>query len=209
MTFSGKRFRTVLLAAYLVSIAAAADKDHEQLRIQPAASYPYKQTNDGITIAADVYETGDKVKAAFGKHNPYDYGVLPILVVIDNHSSKAIRVDRLMADYQTQGHGRVEATPAQDLKYLHGSSRPQANPAPLPIPGLPGIGRSHKNPLGDWEIEGRAFAAKVIPPNETAGGFFYFQTGHRSNSSLYLTGLEEAGTGKEILYFEIPLAPVQ
>ena len=213
MTFSGKCFRIVLLAycvsASFVSIAEAGDNDHEQLKILPAASYPYKQTNEGITIAADVYETGEKVKAAFGKHNPYDYGVLPILVVIENHSAKAIRVDRLTADYQTQGHGRVEATPAQDLKYLHGSAQPRANPAPLPIPGIPGIGRSKKNPLADWEIEGRAFAAKLIPPNETASGFFYFQTGHRSNSSLYLTGMEEAGTGKEILYFEIPLAPVQ
>ncbi len=208
MTFSGKRLVIVLLASF-VSITAAADKDHEQLKIEPAATYPYKQTSEGITIAADVYETGDKVKAAFGKHNPYDNGVLPVLVVIDNHGPKAIRVDQLKVEYQTHGGESVEATPAQDLKYLHGARRPQANPAPLPIPGLPGVGRSKKNPLSDWEIEGRAFAAKVIAPGDSASGFFYFQTGHRSNSRLYLSGLEEVGSGRELLYFEIPLAPVQ
>ncbi len=208
MTFPGKRLWFVLLVS-LVSIATAAEKDHEQLKIQPAASYPFKQSSAGVTIAADVYETGEKVKAAFGKHNPYDSGILPILVVIENRSAKTIRVDRLQVEYDTGGHGKVEATPAQEVRYLAGARPPSANPAPLPIPGLPGIGRSKKNPLGEWEIEGRAFSAKVIPPNETASGFFYFQTGHRSNSTLYVSGMEEAGSSRELIYFEIPLAPVQ
>ena len=213
MNLRDKRFWIVLVTSLLVSIAAAAaiagDKDHEHLDIQPAASYPFKLTAEGVTIAADVYETGDKVKAAFGKHNPYDYGVLPILVVIENHSSKAIRLDRIEAEYDTHGNGRVEATPPRDLQYLRGARQPRANPAPIPIPGVGSIGRSKKNPLSDWEIEGRAFAAKMVPPGETVSGFFYFQTGHRSNSSLIVQGLDEAGTGRELFYFEIPLAPVQ
>ena len=209
ISFSDKRFWAVFLAS-IVSIATAADKEHERLEIQPAASYPYKQTAEGVTIAADVYETGDKVKAAFGKHNPYDYGVLPILVVIENHSAKTIKVDRITAEYNTPGQGHVESTPAQELKYLAGARQPRATPNPIPIPGIPGgVSRSKKNPLSDWEIEGRAFSAKVVPPGESVSGFFYFQTGHRSKSTLTLQGLEEAGTGRELFYFEIPLAPVQ
>jgi hypothetical protein len=192
-----------------MDIASAADKDHEHLEIKAAASYPFKQTAEGITIAADVYETGDKVTTAFGKHNPYDYGVLPILVIIENHGPKAVSVDRLEVEYDTHGNGRVEATPARELKYLHGARQPQANPAPLPIPGMGGIGRSKKNPLSDWEIEGRAFAAQIVPPGGTVSGFFYFQTGHTSHASLLIQGVREVGTGREVIYFEIPLAPVQ
>ena len=33
----------------------------------------------------------------------------------------------------------------------------------------------------------------------------HFQSGHRRGSKLYLTGISEAGTGKEIFYLEIPL----
>jgi hypothetical protein len=33
----------------------------------------------------------------------------------------------------------------------------------------------------------------------------YFRTGHRSGSNLYVTGLREAGSGKELFFFEIPL----
>ncbi len=205
------RFNTPLiplLLTSLVSIAAAADKPHAQLTIGPASGYEFKQTSENVTIAADVYETGDKVKEAFGKHNPYDYGVLPIMVIIDNHTGQAIRVGDLKAVYEAHGGEKVEATPAAELRYLLGAHRPNPAAPRLPIPGI-GSGKPKSNPLAEWEIEGRAFAARVIPPNESASGFFYFQTGHRSNSTLYISGLSEVGSGRELLFFEIPLAPVQ
>jgi hypothetical protein len=70
-----------------------------------------------------------------------------------------------------------------------------------PLPPL----RKHKNPLNVWEIEGRGFAAKLLPPHESANGFFYFQTSNRPGSKFYLTGVKVASSGKDIFYFEIPL----
>jgi hypothetical protein len=63
-----------------------------------------------------------------------------------------------------------------------------------------------KNPLDAWEIEGRAFAAKMLPPGQSASGFFYFRTGLQHGATIYLNGLTEAATGKELFYFEIPLS---
>jgi len=51
----------------------------------------------------------------------------------------------------------------------------------------------------------RAFAARMLPPGDSASGFVYFQTGHRNGSRLYLTGLRDAATNTELFYFEIPL----
>jgi hypothetical protein len=81
----------------LVSIAAAyaADKDAPPFKPGPAASYANHQTNAQITIGVDPYVTDDKVKAAFGKLTPYQYGILPVLVVIQNDSDKTIKLDRL------------------------------------------------------------------------------------------------------------------
>jgi hypothetical protein len=45
----------------------------------------------------------------------------------------------------------------------------------------------------------------MIPPGQSAGGFFYFQTGHGPNARLYVTGIAEASSGRELLYFEFPL----
>ena len=45
----------------------------------------------------------------------------------------------------------------------------------------------------------------MLPAHESANGFFYFQTEHRPGAKFYLTGIKVASTGKDILYFEIPL----
>lgn len=187
--------------------ASAAEKDKTKFETGPASSYPARQTSGKITLAvAAVIETDDQARAAFGKLNPYKYGVLPILVVIQNDSNEAIRTDKLRMDYIAPDGSHVEATPAQDVRFLAGPKRPNAVPGPNPT-GVPRIGRN-KNPLAAWEIEGRAFSAKMIPAGQSASGFLYFQTGHRSGSSLYVTGLREAASGKELLYIEVPLKDV-
>jgi len=182
-----------------MSIAAAFAADKETpFRAAPAASYPHHQTNDKVTIGVEPYLTEDKIKSAFGKVNPYAYGILPVLVVIQNDGDQTIRLNKLKAEYVGSGSNRVEATPAQDVRYSRGANRPTIPVGPIPS-------RIKKSPLDVWEIEGRALAAEVLPPGRSASGFLYFQTGLQPGSVLYLNGLVEAGTGKELLYFEIPL----
>ena len=182
---------------------AFADKKSEsKFSVGPAASYPSKQTSDNVTIAAVPYDTDDLAHTAFGKVNPYQSGVLPVLVIIQNDTQQAIRMDNVKVEYVGVDGSRIESTPALDVKFVGpGPKRPQPNTgSPIP-PGL----IKHKKPLAAWEIEGRAFAARMLPAHESASGFFYFQTRHMPGSKLYLTGLHEANSGKEILYFEIPL----
>ena len=188
-----------IAAALILNKASAGEKEHPKFDLAPAASYVSHQTSEKVTIGASVYDSVEKAKTAFGKLNPYQYGVMPVLVVIQNDSGKTIEVDHIKVDYVVPDGSHVDATPASDVRYLRGPSRPEQVPSPMP--------RIHrnKNPLDAWEIEGRAFAAKVIPAGESAGGFFYFQTGYQPNSRLYVSGLQEAGSGRELLYFEFPL----
>jgi hypothetical protein len=171
--------------ALFMSIAAAfaADKDTGSFKPAPAASFAHKQTNGAVTIGVDAYNSGDKVKTAFGKVDPYEHGLLPVLVVIQNDGNQAIRLDALKVEY-------------------NGPDRPKVMNGPM---GKPKVLKPKKNPLNEWEIEGRAFSAKMLPPGQSASGFFYFQTGLRAGSTIYLNGLEEAGSGKQLLFFEIPL----
>lgn len=182
--------------------AAPPDKEHPKFEMAAAATYPSHQTSEKVTIGASVYDTADKAHEAFGKLNPYQYGVVPVLVVIQNDSGQTIRVDRIQVDYVAPDGSHVEATPAQDIRYLNPARQPKVVTGPLPTGGR--LSR-HKNPLDAWEIEGRAFSAKMIPAGESAGGFFYFQTGHRPGARVYVTGLAEAASGRELLYFEFPL----
>jgi len=184
-----------------MSIAAAFAADKTPFKAEPASSYAHKQTNDAITIAAEAYGGGEKMKAAFGKLDPNEYGVLPVLVVIQNDGNESIRLDRLKASY-VGPNTRVEATPAREVKFARGVQRPNVYQGP---PGRPPLIRGKKNPLDAWEIEGRAFSAQMLPPGQTASGFFYFQVDPQQKGSVYINGLTEARSGKELFYFEVPL----
>ena|SRR6185503_15607247 len=188
--------------ALLLSIAAAFAADKETaFRPPPASTFANKLTDAQITVAADPYFSGDKLKTAFGKLDPNEYGVLPVLVVIQNDGDRAIRLDRLRARYNGPGN-HVDATPPREVRYLKPPERPKMIPGPA---GKVKVIKTKKNPLDAWEIDGRAFAAQMLPAGGTAHGFFYFQTSLQRGSSIYLSGLTEAASGKELLYFEVPL----
>src|SRR5215470_7482899 len=100
--------------ALFMSIAAAFAADKESpFKAAPAASYQHHQTNDKVTIGVEPYSSADMIKTAFGKLNPYQYGILPVLVVIQNDGDKAIRLDQLQATYIGPNNVKVEATPAK------------------------------------------------------------------------------------------------
>lgn len=204
MPFIFKRLAllTSIAAVLVPNKAWPAGKDQPKFTPGPAASYESHQTNDKVTIGVAAYVSDEENRPIFGKHNPYNYGVLPVLVVIQNDGAKTIRVDRLEVVLVGPTRSRIEATPAKDVRYITGLTQPKAIPGPPTR--LPKITRS-KNPLDNWAIEGRGFAAKMLPAGQSASGFFYFQTGFQRGSSLYLSGFREADSGKELLYFEIPL----
>jgi len=195
---------SVVCAALVCADALSADdKDKTTFQAKPVSEYPHRQTSEKVTIAALPFMTDEQIKEPFGKLNPWRYGVLPVLVVIQNDGKDAIRTDKLKFVYVLPDNSRVEATPAGDVKYLEGARAPGTVQGPLG-----GIHvKKGKSPLGEWEIEGRAFSAKMIPAGQSASGFVYFQTPDSSDAaSLYISGLVNAASGNELYYFEIPLS---
>jgi hypothetical protein len=198
-TFTGKP----LIVLLSIAAAFAGEKEKPVFKPGPAASYPTRQTISGVTVAAVALRSDAETEPAFGKVNPYKYGVLPVLVVIQNDSQQSIALDSLKVSFVLPDHDRVESTPAADLKYISGPKSPTMHPGP--VPQIPVHVSKNKSPLGEWQIEGRAFAARMLAPKDSASGFFYFQATWQSGSTLYLTGLREAGTGEELFYYEVPL----
>lgn len=190
-----------VVAFLCVSIAVSA-ADHPEFRAKPASSYPHKQTSENVTIAIEQYETDEQAKEPFGKLNPYRHGVLPVLVVIQNNGKDTLKLDRIKLTYVLPDRTKIENTPASEVRYLDGVRRPTAVNAPL---GGVKVFKSKQNPLSDWTIEGRAFSAPVLPPGQSASGFFYFQTSTSAAATLYISGLTHAGSGEELFYFEIPV----
>jgi len=189
-----------LILACLCTPGLAADKKPEGFKPPAASQYPNKVSSQGLVMAAKAYTEDDEMKAPFGKTNPYEHGVLPVLLVMENTGRQVLRLQNLRVEYVTSRRQKIENVPPADVPFLKPPEKPKYNPAPIP-----GIHRKKKNPLRAFEIESRAFSAKMLTPGESAHGFFYFQAVHEPGAMLYVTGIEEAGTGKELFYFEVPL----
>src|SRR5579863_5460308 len=147
----------VALILLSIAVAAAADKDKTRFAPGRASSYAGNQTLDKITIAAVPFATEDQAHAAFDKVNPNKYGVLPVLVVMDNGTGKALRLE-LKAEFVTADKQHLDATPPEDVIYIDGVHKPpkifNPNPVAVVFPK-----RDRKGPLNVWEIPGRAFTA--------------------------------------------------
>jgi hypothetical protein len=200
-----KRAFNCLILLLCISALLPAGKDEKvtPFRPAPAASYQTRQTVAKVTIAAVPYESDAQTKDAFGKVNPNEYGVLPILVIVENNSAATLRLEGMKMEYQTRSGSGLRPTPPEDVPYVVPPKKPSVSSIPSPLPSL-GRGKK-KNPLADWQIEGRAFRAQMILPGESAFGFVYFQTRHQRGSTLYVSGIRDASTGKELFYFDVPL----
>jgi len=168
----------------------------------PALAELRSQAMKGITIGAKAFESAAQVKQAFGKVDPVKYGVLPVYLVIENKSDKAVTLSSMKAEYVDLDKSRIEAMPVSEVRYANGPTKPNINQPPVwPIPRK----MIKKNPLNDRIIEERGFAAKILPPGETARGFLYFDTVFRSGATLYVSGLKDSASGQDLFYFEIVL----
>lgn len=183
----------------VLSIPAGLQAQPAGFRPPAASKCPSKQVTGKVIMAAVKYESDDETRAPFGKVNPNEYGVLPVLFILDNGGDETLLLDRAEIYLQMPDRQRIEPTPARELPFLRPIKRPGAGPgiqSPIPLP-------KKKNPLADVSFESRAFVAKTVLRHESAHGFFYFRTRYRRDAFLYVNGIREGN--KEMFFTEIPL----
>ncbi len=169
-------------------------------RAGAAADYSH-QSSEQITIGAKTFATEDEISDAFGKKvSLLKYGVLPVLVVIENKRQKTLDLRNLEVNLVAADGRHVTPVSPEDVPFLGTQGRPGASQIPLPVP-LP----KKKNHLNSPEIVSRAFSAKMLPAGDSASGFFYFEAKPESGDKLYLNGLRDTPSGNDILYFEFPI----
>jgi len=195
-----------LAVALLLMSSARAD---DVFKVKPAGKYAARQKQGEVTVAVKPFATDKDSKQVFGKAKPLKYGFLPVLLVITNDTDDALGLEDLKARLITSDRQGIEPTSAEDLAYYQPSTRPKERPRYIPrVPGLGGP-KVKKGPLAKPEITGRAFKAPVIAPRSSASGFFYYETGTEgdpvSRASVYISGIRNLNTGRDLFYFEIPL----
>jgi hypothetical protein len=195
--------RVALIVLLSITAAIAANKD-KRFSVGRASSYAGHQTSEKITIAAIPYTSAEQAATAFGKVKPYEHGILPVLVVIDNDTGKALRLN-LKAQFIDSGGEHVEAIAPEDVLTYHAITKRPGQPRVSPWPPIARAQSTKKGPLNTPEIVDRAFSIHLVPPGESVYGFFYFEANHLPGDKIYLDGLSDATTGNEYLFFEVPV----
>lgn len=192
-------------AILLGSIAIAGAQDKGRFEPRPVTEYAARQSVSKVTIAVEPFDSGEKVKRAFGKTDPAKLGVLPILVLVANDSDRVVQLEKMRVELITADRQILDAVSSEDVLRSGKVKAPDlGGQRPSPIPGIKRGSRKSKE---EWEIAAREFVAPLVEAGGKAYGFFYFRAGPSriSGSKVYITGLRDARTGQDLLYFEIPL----
>lgn len=199
-----RKRQIVLLSITSLATVALAWASTETFHASSAGDYA-NQTSEEVIVGAKAYDTPALQTEAFGKKlDLLHYGVLPVLVVVENKRGKSLDLRALEVNLvSADGQRHAVAVSPNDLYHLgtpHGARGSGGAQVPLPIP-LP----KKKNPFNTPELVERSFGAQILPPGESASGFFYFEATSEPGDKLYLNGLRELPSGHDLLYFEFPL----
>lgn len=196
------KIRLVIASITLATVLGLASE--QQFRARPASDYAH-QASEKVTVGARAFDTEDQTAEAFGKRaDLLKYGVLPVLVVIENKRDRAIDIQNIQVELVASDGRHGQPIPPEEVIHLAetGKKPPKlAGGSPIPFP-LP----KKKNPLNTPELIERAFSAKVVPANDSVSGFFYFEAKPESGDSIYISGVRDEHSSKELMYYEFPLA---
>lgn len=172
-------------------------------------------SHQGLLIAADPLLKADDYKSRFGKKTPYASGLIAIDVYFRNDTGTPVQLNletiRLTVTPPGEQQQDLPALNARDVTALTlgGGQDPTTARKKLPLPGMGG-GRGKEWDELQGKVRSASLASDIIPPHATVHGLLYFDLdGHfewLKSSRLYVPDLQQMGTGKALLFFEVPLS---
>jgi len=208
----GKQILSLVLVCTSLVVLAVA-RTFVMPRASHARTYPAhdEHLNEKVTIAADPYDTAEKLKTF--DFNYLEHGILPIFLVVSNDRDGAVPLVNMRLELVTRDRSKLSPLSNDDIyRRLTRIKAPTPGDSPrdrLPFP-LPG----HKKVKGlvpkkvAAELESARFAAMAVEPHSTQSGFVFFDVSGLSDAAsgatLYVTGVKD-NNGNELMYFEIPL----
>jgi hypothetical protein len=202
------RIGLLIFALGFVTAGAMAQTD--------PASLPAHDSHQGLLIAANPYISANRYKEKFGKHTPYDGGILAIELFFRNDNDSPIRVNlktmQLLVSAPGGSRQRLDPLSPEEVADLV-LAKPK-DPSPrIPIPRVGAPRKSHDK---DWEgfagtLRSAALATDLLPPHATTHGFVYFDVDHHydwlSTSRFDVPDLTFMTGNKALFFFQIDLAP--
>jgi hypothetical protein len=92
----------IVLVMLSISPLGCASYQRSVISASPIDSYAFSTTNDGITFAADSYDTSEKAKEGFYA-DVNSQGYYPVLLVFENNASDKVLIPRESVELESGG----------------------------------------------------------------------------------------------------------
>lgn len=182
------------------------------------ASLPARDEHQGLLVTVDPYVSKDRYKDKFGKHTPFEAGVVALEVYFRNDTAAPLKIDldaiRLLIAAPGDTKQKIEPlTPndVADLVLLNGKVNATQRRLPLPLPG--GVPKSGKGKEWDEfaaELRSMALSSDILAPNSVSHGFVYFDIDRQfswlAGSRLQIPDVSSMLDHKALFFFEVDLS---
>jgi hypothetical protein len=182
-----------------------------KVKVEPARTYPFHQQQGQVTIAADPYETREKIKTAFDLKELEEAGIVPVHVIGTNEGEGTIAIsgeDVNLLDSNNRSFAPLPIDEVVRAVIYKGPPRTTSpSPSRLPLP------RSGGRRGDAFEIEtdltNKSLKDLRIAPKTTAGGFIFFRLPNNpmrlGGYKVYIPEIRNLKTQENLLFFEIEL----
>ena len=195
----------------LVSTTFAGYKS-QKVRLDPAGTYACHMKQGTLTIAADAYQTWEKLKTVFDLKELDRMGVIPIQLVLTNEGEDTIVVDGREIHLLDGKNRSIDGMAAEDVVRLMMSKSDPTSPkspskSPLPFP-LPGGRRGDLFEI-ETDLTNKSLGEVRVTPKSTVGGFLYFRLPEKQRGlrgyKVYVPEIRNLRSAEALLFFEIDL----
>ena len=208
-------FLFLVLAVWTGTAAAQGQASTPARTTSPdPASLPH-DSHQGLLMAADAYTSADRYKEKFGKHTPYEAGIIAIELFFRNDNDLPIRINlktmQLLIGSPGESRQRLEPLSPEEV-----ADRVLAKPKdPTPRFPVPRIGAPRSRHNKEWEefadaVRTAALGTDLLPPHATTRGFVYFDVDRHydwiTNARFDVPDLAFMNNPKPLFFFEIDLA---
>ena len=208
--FASRLFPTSLLSLLLACSPTLAGYKSLKVKTEPAKSYPFHQQQDAITIAADPYETKEKMKTAFDLKELEQMGIVPVHIIISNEGEDSIVISGQEINLLDTNNRSFEPMPVDEvvraIVYKEGP-RTSRSPSPLPFPR--GSGRRGDAFEIETDLTNKSLRDLRVAPKTNAAGFVFFRLPNNrmrlGGYKVYIPEIRNLKTRQSLLFFEIDL----
>lgn len=197
---------------FLVCLCSPLIAGYKSLRVkaEPAKSYPNHQQQGAIVIAADPYETKEKIKTAFDLKELERMGIVPVHIIISNEGEDPIAISGQDIHLLDANNRSFEPLPVDEVVravVYKDSPRTSRNPSPLPFPR--GSGRRGDAFEIETDLTNKSLRDLRVAPKSNSGGFVFFRLPNNrmrlGGYKVYIPEIRNLKTRQSLLFFEIEL----